>query len=55
MKKISWMWMGKNAADTAQFRRLSGPSLGDLVVPGLISMGLVILSWLAERWLRGSL
>jgi len=49
------MWISKNAADTTQFRRLGGPSLRDLLVPGLISMGLVILSWLAERWLGGSL
>jgi len=49
------MWISKNSADTAQFRRLDGPSLRDLLFPGLISMGLVILSWLAERWLGGSL
>jgi hypothetical protein len=49
------MWISKSAADTAQFRRLDGPSFRDLMVPGLISMGLVILSWIAERWLAGSL
>jgi hypothetical protein len=55
MKKISWMWISKSAADTAQFRRLGGPSFSDLLLPGLISMGLVILAWVVERWLGGSL
>jgi hypothetical protein len=48
------MSMNETAADTTEFRRLSGPSMRDLITPGLISMGLVILSWVVERWLAGT-
>ena len=46
--------MSDTTTDTTEFRRLSGPSMRDLVTPGLISMGLVILFWVVERWLAGT-
>lgn len=54
-RSISWRWITELGDETTEFHRLHGPRVRDLLTTGWISMGLVIVSWIVERWLAGAM